>query len=412
MRVFPLSLEDHLDAIFRIWQEVGWISWTAPGLRDSFSHFLRDSTGYVGEIENRPESCVTTCPGKIRYLSQDLSLTCITSVTTSHVARKQNLAQHLTVHAIAEAAASGSSVAALGMFEQGFYNRFGFGSGPYNHVVSFDPADLRSQATYRPPQRLSSQDWQAVHASRLERARFHGGCTVDPAGNTRWRMEQLKQGFGLGYFDGPGDSLSHHLWFDVEDFRNGPYTVQWLACQSPKQLLELLTLLQGFGDQVRLVRMTEPPGIQLQDLINKPISHLLLSKDARFEQGIRSISPAQDRILDLASCLSKTQLPCAPLRFNLHLSDPIEQYLDAKSVWRGCGGTFTVTLGEESAAETGATKSLPTLDASVNAFTRLWLGVRPASGLAITDDLSGPESLLQQLDEVFRLPVPLHDWEF
>jgi len=52
------------------------------------------------------------------------------------------------------------------------------------------------------------------------------------------------------------------------------------------------------------------------------------------------------------------------------------------------------------------------LDASVGAFTRLWLGVRPASGLAITDDLAGPDDLLAQLDASLRLPTPQAGWSF
>ena len=52
------------------------------------------------------------------------------------------------------------------------------------------------------------------------------------------------------------------------------------------------------------------------------------------------------------------------------------------------------------------------LDASVSAFTRLWLGALPATSLAITDDLSGPADLLQDLDRAFRLPQPHFDWSF
>jgi hypothetical protein len=48
----------------------------------------------------------------------------------------------------------------------------------------------------------------------------------------------------------------------------------------------------------------------------------------------------------------------------------------------------------------------------VNAFSRLWLGVRPASGLAVTDDLAGPSALLEQLDRVLLLPEPKPDWDF
>ena len=46
-----------------------------------------------------------------------------------------------------------------------------------------------------------------------------------------------------------------------------------------------------------------------------------------------------------------------------------------------------MTLGEQCAAEPGRDAGLPDLRASINAFTRLWLGVRPATGLSITDQL-------------------------
>jgi hypothetical protein len=38
--------------------------------------------------------------------------------------------------------------------------------------------------------------------------------------------------------------------------------------------------------------------------------------------------------------------------------------------------------------------------------------VRPATGLAITDDLAGPPELLAALDDAFRLPAPTWDWQF
>jgi hypothetical protein len=38
--------------------------------------------------------------------------------------------------------------------------------------------------------------------------------------------------------------------------------------------------------------------------------------------------------------------------------------------------------------------------------------VRPANGLAISDDLSGPPELIERLDSVVRLPVPVVDWPF
>ena len=69
-------------------------------------------------------------------------------------------------------------------------------------------------------------------------------------------------------------------------------------------------------------------------------------------------------------------------------------------------------LGSESWAEPGTDSALPTLDTTVNAFSRLWLGVRPATGLAVTDELKGPRELLEALDWVLRLPEPIRDWDF
>ncbi|NQT88677.1 hypothetical protein HQ560_18065 [bacterium] len=72
-----------------------------------------------------------------------------------------------------------------------------------------------------------------------------------------------------------------------------------------------------------------------------------------------------------------------------------------------------LTAGRVLVAELdGEADSLPTLDATVNAFSRLWLGVRPASGLAVTDQLSGPPELLAALDAILRLPTPQPDWMF
>ncbi|MEE2992431.1 MAG: hypothetical protein VX603_04565 [Gemmatimonadota bacterium] len=36
----------------------------------------------------------------------------------------------------------GAEICVLSMFEQGFYDRLGFGTGPYEHKVRFDPAEL------------------------------------------------------------------------------------------------------------------------------------------------------------------------------------------------------------------------------------------------------------------------------
>ena len=100
------------------------------------------------------------------------------------------------------------------------------------------------------------------------------------------------------------------------------------------------------------------------------------------------------------------------MRFNLSLTDPVESLLSKRVEWRGVGGEYVVTLGPASEAKRGKGRALPTLAASVGAFTRLWLGVRPATGLSFTDALAGPDSLLVDLDRALRLPEPKPDWDF
>src|SRR5207248_1374517 len=118
------------------------------------------------------------------------------------------------------------------------------------------------------------------------------------------------------------------------------------------------------------------------------------------------------RICDLPKCIAKTSLPYREVSFNLVLTDPIAAYIPDDARWRGAGGEFRVTIGEESRSEVGRDAALPTLTASVGTFTRLWLGARTASSLRVTNGLQAPESLLQALDNVFRLPAPTPDWEF
>ena len=120
----------------------------------------------------------------------------------------------------------------------------------------------------------------------------------------------------------------------------------------------------------------------------------------------------QFRICDVPACLAATELEGDPVRFNLRLRDPIEGLLDDSFSWRGVAGDYVVELGPESGAEFGRNDELPTLEASVGAFTRLWLGVRPPVGLAATDDLSGPGELLADLGRLLRLPPPKSDWDF
>jgi len=397
------------DAILRILREVGW---TRPGKDDLWPPFLTSGRVLVADLDGQPECLVATAPGVIRYLTEDLPLAEVTAVATSRIARRQRLARRLLARALAEDVADGAAVSRVCIFDQGFYNRVGFGTGGYEHTLLFDPSALRVSAEPRLPRRLTVDDLALIHASRLARRRGHGAANYPSSATTEAELRWHDKAFGLGYCDGPNGELTHHFWCTADHLERGPYHIQWLVFQTPDQFLELMALIESLGDQVHLVRMREPRDIQLQDLLDRPLRHYQMSEASRFENRMAAIAFWQVRILDLPKCLAQTHLPSGETRFNLELTDPIEPLLDDDAPWRGVAGSYIVTLGKTSAAESGSDPSLPTLKASVNAFSRLWLGVRPATGLAVTDDLSGPQSLLDQLDTTLRLPNPKPDWDF
>jgi hypothetical protein len=396
------------QAAYRIWREVGWME---DGQEEASDIFIRACRAMVAEVRGEAECLVLSAPGEMRYLGETLPFAGVMSVTTSRVARKQGLASRLTARVLAADAVDGALVAGLGMFEQGFYNQLGFGTGSYEHWIGFDPARLRLDVEARVPRRVTADDWQVVHASLLARRRVHGSVSFAPAEIIQAELKYSKTTFGLGYYDGPNGELTHHVWCRAKG-EHGPYSVQWLSYQTMDQFLELMALLQNLGDQVRLVRMREPPGLQMQDLIAQPFKQRQITRRGEFEADADAAAYWQVRICDLAGCMRHTHLYGEPVRFNLRMSDPIERFLEEDAPWRGVGGEYVVQLGPVCEAVPGQDPSLPTLDASVGAFSRLWLGVGPASGLAATDALAGPAALLTDLERALLLPVPKVDWDF
>jgi len=407
----PYDPKRDRTAAHRIWQEVGWLE-KGKENEEAFDGMLASVRAMVAELNGQAECLVLTGPGVLRYLDRDLRLALVLGVATSHIARKQGLASQLAAHSIALEAAAGAQVATLSMFEQGYYNQLGFGTGGYEQTVRFDPSRLHTRLRHRAPTRLSAGDWEQMHAAHMRRARSHGAVSILTPTVIRAEMTWTKNPVGLGYYDGPNGTLSHGLWISATEIANGPYELQWMVYQTREQLLELLAVIASLGDQVRLFTMTEPAGIQLQALLRFPFRYRQISAKSAFATGIRASAWWQMRICDVPGCLAQTSLCGKELPFNLHLSDPIERYLPDETPWQGVGGSYIVTLGPTSHAEPGTNDKLPTLTATVGAFTRLWLGVRPATGLTVTDRLLGPPDLLERLDTILRLPTPRTDWPF
>lgn len=409
MRFRSYDSERDKQALHRLWRGIGWLQ---EGKEETMDLFIASGRALVAEVDGEAESLSASVPGTIRYLGQELPLSAVTSVSTSRRVRGQGLAKRLTAQLVAADATEGALVSALGMFEQGFYDQLGFGTGSYENWISFDPAQLKVESAARVPRRLTADDWELVHRARLERRRVHGSCNLLPPEITESELRRTPNGFGFGYDDRSASRLTHCFWCWTREPLHGPYQVSFLAYQTWEQLLELLAVFKSFGDQVWLVRLREPPGLQFQDLLEQPFRRRGVSERTSFETTVRAVAYWQMRVCDVAACLARTRLRGSDVRFNLQLSDPIERFLDQSAPWRGISGDYVVTLGQSSGAEVGTDQALPTLKASVGAFTRMWLGVAPASSLAATDDLSAPQELLEELDWVLRLPQPRWDWDF
>lgn len=393
------------DAVVRIWREVGWID--SDSQAGALEHFLAGTACLVARIDGEAECAVMTTPGAIRYQDTDLPLSIVSGVTTSLIGRKLGLASKLTARAVADSARAGAAVSILGMFEQGFYDKFGFGSGSYEHHLRFDPASLQVNAPYRAPSRLTVDDWEDVHTAFTARRRYHGNTTADAPGFTRAEMMWSENPFGLGYRD-EGGALTHFVWGRSKG-EHGPYRVEMLAYQNTDQLLELLKLLSVLGDQVRSVGITQPSSIQIQDLLRHVVRQEIVT--AKSDHAFRHSSGTwwQLRLLDLAAAVAARRYEGPPVRFVAEISDPIADHLT--DGW-GIGGRYVVTIGEHSRAEPDAGQGLPVLEASVNAFSRMWFGVRSASVLAVSDDLRAPRELLADLDRALALPAPHPDMFF
>ncbi|MGH9274857.1 MAG: GNAT family N-acetyltransferase [Acidimicrobiales bacterium] len=398
--------DDDLPSVTRMWREIGWID-DSELQAEALSHLMSYGATRVGVIDGDAECLVHRTPGTIRYDRQDLPLCAITAVTTSSVARNLGLATHLTAEAIAAGAVEGAAVAALGMFEQGFYNRFGMGTLAYLHHLTFDPAKLRVGPPRRRPVRITRDDWAEVAGLMGRRARRHAAVTLDPPEVFRAELAWTENPFvGLGFRADDGRLTACIIGTNAGE--HGPFKVGVLGYEDDDDLRDLLGLLRTLAAQVHEVSMVEPAGIQLQDLLDTPIRGSG-PDDPTHRTWHTAMAWYQLRLLDLGVCVAARTWPGDDLAFDLVLTDPLSE---ADVAWPGLAGDHSITIGRRSCAQAGHRGDLPTLRASVSAFSRLWFGVRPATGLAITDELAGPPELLRALDDALLLPPPLPELSF
>ncbi len=403
-RVYNPEIDE--DAVVRIWIECGWADWKKDKEgRKAFARWLNCGTADVAILRNTAECLVTTHKGSISMLDTELSFRAVSCVSTGRPMRKMGGSGELTAMTVARAAEEGDAVAGLGIFDQGYYDRLGFGNFPYAVHIHFDPRTLKVPPLKRPPIRITEEDLPRITANTRERRNHHGLVKFPQTDFAGLIIAEEAGSFGLGFEDSEG-KLTHHMWIKPKD-SHGPYTVLWMVYRDHNEMLELLSVLKSLADQVNSVILREPWGLQFQDLLSRPFRTMNLTEEGKHESRIEALSFKQARILDMDLTLKALKLPGGSISFNLELTDPISEYLPKDTVWKGLSGSWTIEMGEaESSAKKGHTKGLPLMNASVNAFTRLIFGVATPTGLSVTDDLSAPEMLLTDLDARLRLPVP------
>ena len=408
MMVRPYETKD-LEQSLRIFCEIGWMDGKDKD-RATFEALIDGSASFVAELAKEVEVFVGTHTGKCRYLESDIPFSAVTGVATSRVARQQGLAGKVTVHAIAESANNGAAMSMLGMFDQGYYDKFGYGNTVNHRIATFDPEHLQVPRLTRSPKRLSKDDAKAMHDCRCTRKRYHGGCYFDGVGETLATTICQEMAFGLG-FENENGALTHFLWIKPKA-EHGPYNVWFSGWETHEQLIELLSVLKSLSDQVHGVRMADPPRLEMQDFLSRPLATHRARRGGDFDSDVVSQIWMQCRILDLPVCVGAMKLCGESVSFNLELTDPIDKYLKDADGWKGIGGNWIIRLGDTSTATRGSDDSLPTASCTVNDFSRIWFGSSTAEAVSVTGDFKASAELIQAIDRIVRLPVPIVDWDF
>ncbi|NNF55585.1 MAG: sterol carrier protein domain-containing protein [Acidimicrobiales bacterium] len=412
----PFDFDRDMESVLRTWSEAGW--WDdEDAQKEKISDFFMANDGrtVVGLIDGSAECVVHRTLGTVRYDQQLLSLGCVSAVTTSRIARRRRLASRLTARTVAHLADEGCAVAMLGMFDQGFYDRFGFGTGAYENHAWIYPGALAVPAPYQAPQRFDlDSDSEELHEAMASRLSVHGGVVV---GGERLTAAGMRVDDDVSIYGYRTDGQISHFLAVVTTGEHGPDRITQWAYQTPEQCLELLRLVQEWGDQVDVVRLTEPVWLQLQDFIVDPGAQLRRTKGSQ-TGALRIEADAwwQARIVDLAACVEAMGPVDEPFSVVVRIEDPVEPHLVNSGYdgdWNGLDGTWRLSFGATHTAERISDGEPIDLETTINALTRWWLGVLPASTLVAMGAFECTADTADRMDTLTsHLPKPQPGWDF
>ncbi|MFP4363598.1 MAG: GNAT family N-acetyltransferase [Spirochaetia bacterium] len=412
MKIRKYNSEADFQDLWRIWQEIGWID-DSEQKKKALEAFAAGCTITAAEVNGKVESAVMTADAQLQHQEVSLPLSAVMTVTTSRILRKQGAAKKLLVKRLAEDAWKGAAAACLGIFDQGYYDKFGFGTGTYEHWVSFSPSSLNIKKKPTIPERLSAENFQEMHENLLKTKQNHGNMRVLPPEIVHGEVMFSKNGFGFGYRSADG-TLTHHMWLSTENEDSGPYTVAWTAWNTWEELSDLLALLKSLEDQVHSIKMREPSLIQIQDFLDKPHFFKSITKQGSHENCITANAYWQLRMLDVKTCFQQVSLGGEPFSLIMKVTDPIEAFIpeDARG-WRGCAGIYKLEIGKQNrCVKLEDSQAEPELSITINDLTRLWIGAISAKGLTAEGRISVSDELLHKLSGAFLLPRPVREWDF
>ncbi len=404
-----LRFPDDQPSVVQLWRSIGWLDDVEDD--DEALGWMFDDARAVGvDLHGQIAGAATRHQGDLRYEDAELPLSLVSSVAVARHARTEGLGSRLTAAVVRDAAVGGAAVSILGVYDLGYYDRLGFGTAANLRMITVDPVDLLVPKLTRSPVPLTiERDAARMQRNRLRRMRGHGSASYQSLGLAVGEAAWAEHSYGMG-FEGPDGELTHHMFLEREG-EHGPDQVLWMAYETHQQAIELLSVMKSWSTQVHGVRLIEPAGLQLSELLRQPFRRYRTSKGGDFEQRPEGQSWTQLRILDLPACMAAVALAGPTVRFQLELSDPIEAFLAVDSAWTGLTGTWTIELGERSRATRGGSDGLLVMAASVNAFTRLWFGAATATTLRGMGKLDAPDELVEQLDRRWRLARPVVDWD-
>ncbi|MEA2015858.1 MAG: GNAT family N-acetyltransferase, partial [Actinomycetota bacterium] len=331
MLIRKYNAEKDKKAICRIWEEIGWIQ-KEKSQKESVGLMLDCSEPWVCEYRGLAESVVLTIEAELNYLNEKLTHCAVNGVSSSTLVRKQGFTRKLIAHAIMKMVEKGAHTSSLHMFDQGYYNKLGFGTGAYKHYISFDPNNLNIKTKPRIPVRLTVNDWRDLHACRINRVKYHGAIDIIPEDFTKANYGFLKNSFIFVYKE--NGKITHFLVGCTDNIENGPYHIECVF-NKKEQFLELLAFIKTLGEQVRCVKLIEPPFIQMQDFLERPFLFREITKQGKYQNTNIGEATWQVRICDLQKCISVVKNKEEELEFNLLINDPIKHYLPDNSIWKG-----------------------------------------------------------------------------